>query len=135
MRARSNRKVYYVWLLARPPKRLSLFGLQKLFANDKYPVLHWGVLITLCSELDVNKYLEINDSTVDFNISMELGTLYQLARSQDDKNTVSITESFSLVNLRDDWSQRSAKFLGTTTYLPKRISIIGADAFEFPLIG
>jgi len=125
----NHRQVYNVFLLARPPKQVRQIYSSKL-CDDKYHLLHWGVLITKLPQSDIEMYLD-NDNPFTHKIDVALGTLYELSRSPDDEITVDFTPSITPAELCEDWFPRSAKFLGTTRSSHEQICIIGTNFFDF----
>jgi hypothetical protein len=107
-----------VWVFARPLSFARLFSLFEYASYGKFPLSHWGVLVTRRQMNDLKTVL-VNGGTTRLQERAatdgdELGIMWELNRIEGDVNTVNVTRPFTLALLKSDWTRFSAMYLGST---------------------
>jgi hypothetical protein len=107
-----------VWIFARPLSVAKLFSLFEYVSYGKFPLSHWGVLVTQ-RRVDDLKAVLVNGDTQRFGErstadSDELGIVWELNRIEGDVNTVNVTRPFTFATLKFNWTRFSAMYLGST---------------------
>ena len=100
-----------VWLLARPLSWADWIILIQWVSDGKYPLCHWGVLVTPIDVTEENAFIQKLADSADTDI---FGTVYELFRDASNQNSVNIKRPFTDAILRAEWPTFSAKYLGTT---------------------
>lgn len=113
---------YNVWLLARPLTRTSFIPPLTSLSDGKYPLCHWGVLITNLSVTDIEYHFENRYGSAE----RHLGTLYELRRIDENQHSVNMIQPFLTSDLRAEWRRVSKKWLGLTTKSNQEISAAGS---------
>jgi hypothetical protein len=117
---------YLVSLFTRPLSYAMLLPSVASSSDGKDHLRHWGVLVSDMTLLDLEvllsrtRELGAKDNTV-------FGTMYELYRMPDDKNTVSINTEFSMESLRNDWPMFAMAFVGKTTLSHTQIKDEGIE--------
>src|SRR5438045_8473980 len=105
-----NEIFYNVWLLARPLSHTSLIPPLASLSDGKYPLCHWGALITELSVNDIEEHFENRYGSPERN----MGTLYALHRAEN-QYSANILPPFLPSNLQAEWRRISTTWLTVTT--------------------
>ena len=111
-----------VWLMARPLSRTSFIPPLTSLSDGRYPLSHWGVLVTDLPVNDIEHHLENPYGSAEW----QLGTLYELRRIHENNHSVNIIKPFLSSDLRVEWRRVSKMWLGVTTKSHEEISVIGS---------
>jgi hypothetical protein len=111
----------FVWIFARP---LTIGGalLSSVVASTsagRYPLCHWGVLVTGVSR---NLIRDLPVGTRD-TTDLELGKMWEL-QPRSGENTV-VIRPFNASILSEEWRHHSAQYVGATTLTDEQINIEG----------
>ena len=119
-----------VWIFAKPLSGASVIPtfITALISRGKFPLCHWGVLITHLTSVDVER-LEFRTGELGQGDD-SFGVLWELNRAPDDKNTVNV-QPFTLLTLKNQWIKFSAKYIGTTTMNHDEIQREGINSSSF----
>ena len=107
-------------------------GVTTYFSRGKFPLCHWGVLVTDSTSVDVES-LEIETRELG-QTDDRLGVLWELQRTPSDKNTVNVVQPFMLSTLKEQWMDYSAKHIGTTVMSHDEIQRKGVNSSIFHLL-
>src|SRR5271154_3675668 len=103
-----------VWLFARPLSWADFIIALQWVSDGKYPLCHWGVLVTHMDITANDEFMRRNSPQVlSSPDDQDLGIMYELQRNDINQNTVSITRPFSPAALKAEWRLFSAKKIGT----------------------
>jgi len=109
----------YVWVFARPLSWAAVLGLQWV-SSGKYPLCHWGLLVTRLEFSTVKSALLADN--LDSNLQdFELGTMWELRREEGTHITVEVTRPFKATHARGLWATLQAERIGTTKKSDRQI--------------
>lgn len=98
-----------IWVLARPIKAARGFS---FLSEGKFPICHWGLL---ASDLSPLSFKLRWDSKERIESGADWGTLFELVRDENDKNTVHEVEHFGAnMEFVTEWKTVAIMFIGTT---------------------
>jgi len=107
----ATQKLHSVWLLARPLGPALQIGVADFLAG-KYPLSHWGVLVTHLPTKEVGSL--ISHSSPSPNSTVVLGDLYEVFQEPGRMKSANITSPFGIKHLTG-WPRLSMKYVGITT--------------------
>jgi len=113
-----------VWLFARPLSWAQFISVLQWVSDGKYPLCHWGVLVTPLDILSINSILLQTRANSDDD-TVELGNMYELVRDGHNMNSVNVERPFSLKSLNTNWQLFSAKYIETTHMTHEEIELEG----------
>jgi hypothetical protein len=111
-----SRNAQYVWILARPLSASSVFPPFEWTSHGKYPLCHWGVLVSSLSVVDVKALLFAMRQTRHTTEDSEIGIMWELEHRVGQLNTVNVTRPFTVSCARKFWNTFNAECVGETTY-------------------
>lgn len=121
---------YLVSLFTRPTSYAMLFPSAATSSDGKEYLRHWGVLI---SEMNLIDLQVIFSRTREFGAkdNTMLGSMYELHRQENNKNTVNINTKFGLNTLRDNWPMFSMAYVGQTEMTHEQIEQKGITFINY----
>src|SRR5438105_1676198 len=111
-----SRNAQSVWILARPLSACSVFPPFEWTSRGKYPLCHWGVLVSPLSVVDVKALLYAMRQTRHTTEDSEIGIMWELEHHVGQLNTVNVTRPFTVSCARKFWNTFNAECVGGTTY-------------------
>ena len=102
-----------VWLLTRPLTYTSLFPPLANSSAGKDHLRHWGILISEMTIVDAQAIM-LRTRGYGGNDDLELGTLYELFRNENDYNNVNIICPFGMRTIKENWHGFSIQYVGET---------------------
>jgi hypothetical protein len=117
-------KVRHIYLLARPIQAAGVFS---ILSHGKFPLCHWGVLLSELRDLEKDyyreysgSYLSISNRSVDWAsrvTPLKWGSLFELCRDPlTNQNKAHVVYNFGHTHLQDDWKSFCLRKIGVTTY-------------------
>jgi hypothetical protein len=119
-----------VWLLARPLSGGSIFpGYSMAWTSDgTLHLCHWGVLVTELNLVDAKALMHRNTPGGSTKDDPELGALWELNRTPENRNTVNVSRPFKLSALKKQWTAVTGQHLGSTRFTHEEIQIEGKSS-------
>jgi hypothetical protein len=84
-----------VWLLAKPLSAARNLPLLGLMSHGKLHFCHWGILIATLGASVVETLLSGIEHGLSEMNDLELGVMWELNRTENDRNTVNVTRPFT----------------------------------------
>src|SRR5271170_4261780 len=109
-----------VWLFARPLSWAD-FIIALQWVDGKYPLCHWGVLVTHLDITVNDEFIRRTPHMSSTDVVRDLGVLYELRRNDINQNTVNVIRPFSTASLKAEWRLFSAKYIGVTEIMHEQI--------------
>jgi hypothetical protein len=116
-----------VWLLARPLSAVTIFPPFAVTSQNKFPLCHWGVLITKLDVSSIEAAMREVSEESQLVEDLILGIMWELHRTQQNTNTVNVSNPFKLSSLKSEWVTFSAEKIGTTLHSDAQIQREGKN--------
>ena len=94
-------------------------------SHGKFPLCHWGVLVTELSIVDMKVLILCNGQRWSGLEDTELGVMWELNRTVENLNTVHVYRPFKKSTIRECWNTFSARYMGATEMANERIQLEG----------
>lgn len=109
---RRKKRQRSVYVIARP---LRAAGPLAPFSDGKFPICHWGLLVTNCSRDEVASQWTRYRETGKSSLLPPLGTMIELRRHPDNTNTYNLNTDFGLCDWYEEWGFNiSITYVGVT---------------------
>jgi hypothetical protein len=118
----TTRSSHSVWLLARPLSPALQISLLADISVGKYPLSHWGILVTHLPTKEVSELL--SHASPSTNPNLVLGDLYESFQEPGRMKSANITSPFCMQHLVS-WARLSMKYVGTTLLTKDQVSLRG----------
>lgn len=120
-----------VWLMTRPLSLATLLPPLALTSNAKSYLRHWAILINDMSIMDLRAILLRTHAYCGAD-DIELGTVYELFRDENDYNNVHIDAHFGMAAIKKEWRMFSIQYVGETSKTSEEIKAEGGQYQERP---
>jgi len=109
---RKRKRRRSVYIIARP---LRAAGPLAPFSDGKFPVCHWGLLVTSCSRNEIASHWLKYRETGEPSFLPPWGTMIELRRHPDNTTTYNVNANFSMCDWYTEWGFNiSIMYVGET---------------------
>jgi hypothetical protein len=124
--AKSAAKKRSVFVIAR---RLQIAGPLSFSSDGKFPICHWGLFVTDSRHADVtSRWLKYRETRNPVDLPPR-GTLFELVRSPDYKNSHNKTPNFGPEEWEAEWGCAFIQYIGDTIVSDQDLSAEGNAQF------
>jgi hypothetical protein len=125
-RRKKRRKKRSVFVIARP---LEMAGVFSFSSDGIFPLCHWGLFVTGYHHSDITSQWEAFLETRDTSNLPPLGTMFELVRLPDNKNSHQKIEAFGLQDWDAEWGHVAIKYIGETRFTDQDLATEGEVQF------